>query len=80
MAQLELLGTSGCHLCEVAEKMVRQIAPVLGYSIEYIDIASEDALIEEYGIRIPVVRSDSRKELGWPFDQEQLIQWIESLS
>ncbi len=36
---------------------------------EHIDIAEDDALIESYGTRIPVLRrEDNGAELGWPFD------------
>ena len=78
IVRIELLGTTGCHLCEVAEKIAKKIAPVLGYGINYVDIASDDALIEQYGIRIPVLRL-ADQELGWPFDESQLIQWLEAL-
>jgi len=77
--QIELLGTTGCHLCEVAEKIAKQIVPVLGYTLVYVDIASDDALIEKYGVRIPVLRSANQNELGWPFDETQLIHWLEAL-
>lgn len=78
--QIQLLGTSGCHLCEVAESIVKRIAPVLGYSIEHVDIATDDALVEQYGMRIPVLTFQQEQELGWPFDEQQLIHWLESLN
>ncbi|GAA6133736.1 glutaredoxin family protein [Oceaniserpentilla sp. 4NH20-0058] len=78
--QIQLLGTSGCHLCEVAESIVKRIAPVFGYSTEYVDIANDDALVEQYGMRIPVLMFQQEQELGWPFDEQQLIHWLESLN
>ena len=62
--KIELLTTLGCHLCEQAEALLRQALPMA--QIEKIDIAEDDALIEAYGERIPVVRYAGR-ELGWPF-------------
>ena len=33
----------------------------------------DEALVEKYGIRIPVLkRARDGEELGWPFDEEQL--------
>lgn len=77
--QLELLGTSGCHLCDVAEKLVRRIAPPLGAKVTLLDIAESDALVEQYGMRIPVLRHASGATLGWPFDEQTLIHWLQSL-
>jgi len=76
---IELLGTSGCHLCEVAERMVRRLAPTLGHAVQVTDIALDDALVEKYGMSIPVLRHDSGKELGWPFEEAQLLDWLTNL-
>lgn len=41
------------------------------------DIADEDALIEAYGIRIPVlVTSDLSAELDWPFSADDAEQFL----
>lgn len=72
-----LYSTLGCHLCEEAEAVLLPLlneAQMLGVpiEIEVIDIA-EDGLIDTYGVRIPVLRSDaSGVELDWPFDVGQV--------
>lgn len=78
--QLELLGTTGCHLCEVAERMVRRIAPVLGFTLLYVDIADDDGLVDRYGMQIPVLKTQDGRELGWPFAEEELIHWLEAIN
>jgi hypothetical protein len=78
--QLALLGTTGCHLCDIAERMTRRIAPVLGFSLTYVDIAADDALVDQYGMLIPILRTKDGHELGWPFTEEELIHWLESLN
>lgn len=77
--QIQLLGTSGCHLCDVAERMVRRIAPPLGFAIELVDIAEDDHLVEQYGMAIPVLTC-GEQQLGWPFAEEQLTQWLQTLA
>jgi hypothetical protein len=77
--QLELLGTSGCHLCDIAEKIVRSIAPALGAKVALLDIADSDDLVEQFGTSIPVLRDSNGQALCWPFDEQQLIHWLESL-
>jgi glutaredoxin len=63
--KLLLYGTLSCHLCEQAEAVLH----AAGVTAEYTDIAEDEALLEKYGMRIPVVRRvDNGTELGWPFD------------
>ena len=62
--QAELLTTAGCHLCDQALEVIRRAAPALELTL--VDIAEDDALIEQYGEKIPVVRLAGR-ELCWPF-------------
>ena len=63
--KLLLYGTRFCHLCEQAGAVLH----AAGVAAEYIDIAEVEALLETYGMRIPVVRrADSGAELDWPFD------------
>ncbi len=71
--KLLLYGTEFCHLCEQAEALLQAV----GVSAEHIDIAEDDALIESYGTRIPVLRrEDNGAELGWPFDAEALARFV----
>ena len=62
--EIEVLTTTGCHLCEQAETMIRRVAPDAG--IRRLDVAEDDALLETYGEHIPVLRYRGR-ELYWPF-------------
>lgn len=64
MATIELLTTLGCHLCEQAEMLLHQAAPLA--EVQKVDIAEDDELIARYGERIPVLRYRGR-ELAWPF-------------
>ena len=69
--KLHLYTTVGCHLCEMAESILDPIADRDQIIIERVEIADSDALLERYGVRIPVIRPHgSTLELGWPFDAE----------
>ncbi len=61
---MTLYSTAGCHLCEEAEAMLAQA----GAAWETVDIAADPALLDSYGVRIPVLRTAGGAELGWPFD------------
>ncbi|TNF34385.1 MAG: glutaredoxin family protein [Gammaproteobacteria bacterium] len=74
-----LYGTLGCHLCEDAKALL-DASPIAGQFREE-DIALDDALMERYGIRIPVLRCvASDEELGWPFDAAGLAAFIRGQS
>jgi glutaredoxin len=78
--ELTFYTTDGCHLCEDAKALLQQLLAhnPERYQIEMVDIASSDALIEQYGTRIPVIKIVGRKnDLGWPFDYSQLIAYVE---
>ncbi len=72
--KLTLYSTQDCHLCEQAANLINQVTEKL--DLEYVDIAGSVELVEKYGIRIPVVKNETGKELGWPFDLEILENFI----
>lgn len=70
---LTLYGTECCHLCDDAQALLKQA------SLQWcnVDIAEDDALLERYGIRIPVLlRNDNGNELSWPFKYEDVLRFI----
>ncbi len=77
MKPLILYGTLGCHLCEQALEIM---TPLLAGNVEIteVDISESDDLMERYALRIPVIaRVDNGREIGWPFDGQQLLQFLE---
>ena len=77
MTILNFYTTAGCHLCEHAAVLLAQLETVRNVAVVEVDIVSEQRLIERYGTRIPVVRrSDTLKELNWPFTLEQLESFV----
>lgn len=80
MREMLLMSTLGCHLCDVAaEILVRHMDPSR-FVVDVVEIADDDRLLEQYGVRIPVLVDEaSGKELGWPFDEEQLRIFLTSL-
>lgn len=76
MSALVFYTTAGCHLCEDAEAILnycRQYRPDLSW--ETVEIADDEALVQQYGLRIPVIKSVvTQAELGWPFDAGQVME------
>ncbi len=73
--KLIMYSTQGCHLCELAEGLLRQTSRKC--EVEIIDIALSPELVECYGVRIPVIKAVSgAEELGWPFDLDELNRFL----
>jgi len=70
--KLLLYTTPGCHLCELAEDILLSV----GARFVPVDIAEDPALIQRYGVRIPVVADRAGRELGWPFDGTTFNAWL----
>lgn len=76
LPECQLFGTLGCHLCEVAEALLMSFVEH-GLQVELIDIAEQEEMVERYAVRIPVLRrSDTGAELDWPFDAEQIVDFL----
>ena len=71
-----LLGTTGCHLCDIAEQLLTQFQAVQPISYQHVDIADfDEALMMEFATTIPVILTPS-KRLNYPFsvlDLQQLL-------
>lgn len=71
-----LLGTSGCHLCTIAEQIVTQFQAVQLISYQHIDIADfDEALMMDFATSIPVILTPS-KRLDYPFSVMDLQQLL----
>jgi hypothetical protein len=78
---LLLFGTTGCHLCEQAEEIIRQcLQNDYDKVIEVIDIAEQEHWQARYAVRIPVLYDPiSEKELAWRFEQVDVKAFVASL-
>ncbi|MFL7962884.1 Glutaredoxin-like domain [Pseudomonas sp. NFIX10] len=76
LPECQLFGTLGCHLCEVAEGVLMPFVEH-GLLVELVDISERQAWVDDYGLRIPVLRRlDTGAELDWPFEAEQIVTFL----
>lgn len=77
-----LLGTQGCHLCDVAADLIEQSQTTA--AIGYVDIAeaqNAEQLVKLYGEKIPLLlHIQTNQALFWPFEQDTLLAFIRSQS
>lgn len=73
MTNYLLYSSEGCHLCELALAICQ---PIFGEQLSVVDIVDDEALVELYGIHIPVLTSiKSGNKLFWPFEREQVLNF-----
>lgn len=72
-----LFTTAGCHLCDLALQQLQTLQQKMPITIQSVEIGDDDKLIAEYGIRIPVVQCPNDAELGWPFDLDALLSFLQ---
>lgn len=75
MIRLRLYTTLGCHLCEQLEALLVSLA-IEDIELERVEISGDDALIERYGMRIPVLEDSVGEELDRGFEAERLASWL----
>lgn len=76
MITLQLFSTAGCHLCELAFEQVKNLPNAEQINLLIVEIGDDDGLVEQYGIRIPVLKFPDNSELNWPFEQHDILQKI----
>ena len=75
LKQVNLYTTSHCHLCELAQAIVLQMQDCI--SVNIIEIADDEILLANYGLRIPVLqRQDTQTELNWPFSEMEVRAFL----
>ncbi|UYQ63652.1 glutaredoxin family protein [Streptomyces peucetius] len=67
-----LIGKPGCHLCDDARAVVRQVCDEAGASWEEKDINQDVELHRAYWEQIPVVLIDGEQHTFWKVDADRL--------
>ena len=68
-----LYSRAGCHLCDTARDVLLAERSRSPFELVEVDVAGDDLLEREYGIRIPVVEIDGRERFEYEVDPEELL-------
>jgi len=69
---LLLYFTDGCHLCNDVVRLLQQTTA----SYSKIDLIHDQHLVDLYGCSIPVLQDKNGNSLNWPFNLQQLNDFI----
>jgi glutaredoxin len=67
-----LYGRPGCHLCDDARDVLRQIQAARAFVLQEVDIETDDRLFKRYLERIPVIALDGEELFDLFVDEEAL--------
>src|SRR5262249_38732591 len=73
-----LYARDGCHLCDEARRVIEEGRGAATFAYTEIDIEVDDALIRDYGIRIPVVAVDGEELFEISVDPAALRAAVEA--
>lgn len=75
MTHLTLYTTLGCHLCERLEALL-DVLHGGEYRLHKVEISEDEALMQRYGVRIPVLVDETGEELDPGFEPQRLASWL----
>ncbi|MGO4958005.1 glutaredoxin family protein [Luteococcus sp. Sow4_B9] len=76
-AEVVLLTRAGCHLCEMAEPVVRQVCTPRQVKVAVVDVDCDDGLRSAYTNHVPVVFVRGEIVDYWQVDAERLARAID---
>ncbi len=79
MRHVTFYGRAGCHLCQDAMTVVQRVRARQDFSLEIVDIDSDDGLLLAYLERIPVVAVDGQELFQFYVDEPALVRAVANL-
>ncbi len=76
MTTVTVYTRAGCHLCEEAERVVREEQAAGGFRLELVDIDRDPELARRYGVRVPVVAVDGQDLFEYEVPPDLLRAWL----
>jgi glutaredoxin len=73
VATVVLYARPGCHLCDDARAVIEAARAEVAFVFEEVDIETDDALVRDYGLRIPVVAIDGDEVFEIAVDRTSLL-------
>ena len=79
--RLTIYSKPGCHLCDEMKSTVRRVLSTCTaeptISVEEIDISADPALVDRYGLEIPVLLIDGKKAVKYRVSEEELRRMLD---
>ena len=67
-----LYTRADCHLCDEAKAVLDRVAADQPFTLEIVDVDTDEGLVSQYGLEVPVVLIAGRKRFKYRVDEERL--------
>ena len=71
-----LYSRPGCHLCDAAREVLLAERAGSSFDLVEVDVAGDDDLESQYGIRIPVIEIDGEERFEYEVDPAELASIV----
>lgn len=71
-----LYARAGCHLCDVARETIAAVRARHPFELEELDIDTDDGLVRDFGLRVPVVAVDGEEAFEIEVPAEALAELV----
>jgi glutaredoxin len=75
-----IYSRANCHLCEEAEKNVREVLVEIHFGLEVIDINGDQELERLYGEEVPVITINGDVHDYYKVDKQRLLKALLALN
>jgi glutaredoxin len=75
-----IYSRADCHLCEEAEKNVREVLVEIHFGLEVIDINGDQELERLYGEEVPVITINGDVHDYYKVDKQRLFKALRALN
>ena len=75
-----IYSRANCHLCEEAEKNVREVLVEIHFGLEVIDINGDQELERLYGEEVPVITINGDVHDYYKVDKQRLFKALRALN
>jgi len=77
MTRMTLYSRKGCHLCDVMKAQIETYAGRYPFTLEVIDIDTDETLRAQYDWDVPVLFVDGEKIAKYRLDEAMLLRRLE---
>jgi glutaredoxin len=77
--RLTIFGKPGCHLCDEMKAVVHRVLEShADLPLDEIDVSAEPALLDRYGLEVPVLLIDGTKVAKYRITEKELTRILDS--
>jgi hypothetical protein len=70
--RLTLYSKPGCHLCDDMKHVIETVAMRVPLTLDVVDISADPALMDRYGLEIPVLLIEGKKAAKYRLTEREL--------